>query len=471
MDFWVRWEKMDWKACLKQLLFHIVLGTNNHAYTTPWYIPADRDIAFETLGNEYYGSIDVEIVKKIMSTSPICTYSPDCKITSTELVANNGMWVHTGNPSGMILDMANFDEPTVTWETIEPVGWTRFYGVPSSTEITRSYQESSITPMPIWTTSIHNSSNDFFTQGITVDNIIYASASNGELYALKVNSGLVLWNITIGMNPTKPFNLNGTLFIGSHEGLHKVDTRWMSLGTIPMDPIVCPPVGSQGTIYVGTQTGTLYAIDADSAEILWEKHFNSELWLTLKDNILYVASGKDIFALATDTGATLWSSSVDGPISVQPTIINDTLYVGSWDTAFHALDASTGNELWTFTTGWGIETEPVITEDQVVFGSHDGNIYSVDIYTGQQQWVYSTHSGVHMSPVLIDNYIITGSDDGHVYTLNKETGTPYWSFAPSRTRGDNTCNYFTTAQRSNLIIAENTCIFGSAGTIYCFNIN
>jgi outer membrane protein assembly factor BamB len=377
------------------------------------------------------------------------------------------MWVHTGNPSGTTMEMAMFDHPQVSWETIEPVGWTRLYGLPSPTTPQTTNHMITQTPSVVWKTSVENSSNDFFSQGILVDDIIYTTASNGQLYALDAASGDMLWNVFVGMNPTRPYHVNGSLFIGSHDGLHKVDIQWKSVGTKPFDPIICPPVGQSSKVYIGTVEGDVYALDADSAMVLWHQQFSSETWLEYNEDALVVSSGDTIYRLDPTTGSILWSKLVGGPLTTPATIIDDRIYTGSWDTKFFALDSSTGHIQWSLQTGWGIETEPAIAEQQLIFGSHDGNIYDVEKDSGTQQWFFSCTSGIHQSPVVIDDLVICGSDDGYLYALDKETGTPTWSFSPGRVRTSTSSNYFTTALRSNLIIYQDTVILGACGSFYC----
>jgi outer membrane protein assembly factor BamB len=318
----------------------------------------------------------------------------------------------------------------------------------------------------VWKTSVENSSNDFFSQGILIDDIIYTTASNGQLYALDAISGDVLWEVFIGMNPTGPYHVNGLLFIGSHDGLHKVDINWRSVGTKSFDPIICPPVGQDSRVYIGTVEGDVYALDVDSSAILWHQHFPSEVWLRYSEESLVVSSEDTIYMLDATTGTILWNMLLGGPLTTAATIIDDVIYTGSWDTRFYALDGTNGQIHWSVETGWGIETEPAVTEQQVIFGSHDGNIYSVERGSGTQQWFFSCTSGTHQSPVILDDLVICGSDDGYLYALDKETGLPAWSFAPGRVRSNTSSNYFTTALRSDLIVYQDTVIIGACGSFY-----
>jgi len=474
MDFWVRWEKMDWKLLIQQYVYSLVLGLNNYQYHTPWYLPASRDIAFEELGNKYYGDIDVEVVKEIMSTDPIGTYSPDCKITSSSLVDNNGMWLFTGNPSGKTLSMAQFDSPTVAWEEILPVGWVRVYGLPAehsySPPLTNSGQNDA--SIMKWVTSTDQLRNDISSQSILVNDVMYSTSNNGNLYAIDTETGSILWNRTIGDLPTRPLYVNHSLYIGTHEGLKKLDVEWLQVGEKPIGPIICPPTSGNDTVFVGSQSGILYAYDVDGGVKLWEADLGSEVWVSDPEKgFVVAASGSSVYSFDGETGMIIWTSDIEGLITAQPVIDDDVVYVGSWDSYLYCFDLTDGSILWKAPTGWGVETTAVVDNDTVFVGSHDGILYALEKTSGNVQWAFQTNAGIHSSPIINDKSVIFGSDDGHIYCLHSETGDVRWSFSPGRTITDHHENYFTTAIGSNTVVQDDVVLFAVSGIFYSLYIS
>ena len=69
-----------------------------------------------------------------------------------------------------------------------------------------------------------------------------------------------------------------------------------------------------------------------------------------------------------------------------PAIADGTLFIGSWDSYFYALDAATGKEKWRFKTGEdpdihnqvGIQSSAAVTDGVVYFGCRDSNLYALD---------------------------------------------------------------------------------------------
>jgi len=387
MDFWVRWEKMDWRLLAKRLLYYFLFGWDGYQYHTPRYHPANRDIKFEELGEKYYGRIDVDIVKKIMSTDPIGTYSPDCKITTSSLVRDNGMWVFTGNPSGKILSMINYDTPEFKVEDILPVGWVRIYGLPEDHTLNIDDDSTSIENHASiqWNTSTGNNSNDFISKGVLVDDILYETTSNGKLIAISPITGDIIYTIDIGLNPTKPVYRDGKLFIGSNDGLEIIDLGWNAHGVKDIGRVVSPPVIDDKTLYVGNINGDLYAIDITSGKILW-----------------------------------------------------------------YALYASNGTLKWSFETGWGVDIQPVVYNDILYVGSTDNNFYAIDVDNGIKLWSYHCNAAVHGGIAVSDDFIVFGSDDGNLYALNSN-GIPLWVFTPYRSIKDKINYFTTPIQSLPLI--------------------
>jgi len=73
----------------------------DYGFYTRKYTPAARDLKFEELGEKYYGEIDIEIMKKIMTTRPICNNaSTDAKVSDTNLIESGSIWGFFGNALG-----------------------------------------------------------------------------------------------------------------------------------------------------------------------------------------------------------------------------------------------------------------------------------------------------------------------------------------------------------------------------------
>jgi outer membrane protein assembly factor BamB len=119
-------------------------------------------------------------------------------------------------------------------------------------------------------------------------------------------------------------------------------------------------------------------------------------------------------------------------VHASPAIADGTVFIGSWDSFFYAIDATTGRERWRFKTGEdpdthnqvGIQSSAAVVEGTVYFGCRDSHLYALDANTGQKKWAFATDgSWVVSSPAVRDGtvYFVT-SDSSLLYALNAASG-------------------------------------------------
>ncbi|MCD6220092.1 PQQ-binding-like beta-propeller repeat protein, partial [Candidatus Calescamantes bacterium] len=154
-----------------------------------------------------------------------------------------------------------------------------------------------------------------------------------------------------------------------------------------------PAIGSDGTIYVGSLDGNLYAINPDG---------------TLK-----------------------WKYKTGGCILSPPAIDSvGTIYVGSSDRNLYAINPD-GKLKWKFKTGGFLpQSFPAIGSDGTIYvGSNDVRSFYSNIYAinpdGTLKWKYTTGGWVSSPAIGSDGTIYVGSEDGNLYAINPD-GTLKW---------------------------------------------
>ena len=65
-----------------------------------------------------------------------------------------------------------------------------------------------------------------------------------------------------------------------------------------------------------------------------------------------------------------------------PVVYKNTLFFGSSDSNFYALDIESGFMEWVFKTSAPVNSVPYVDGEKVYFGSSDGFVYAADIKTG-----------------------------------------------------------------------------------------
>jgi outer membrane protein assembly factor BamB len=161
----------------------------------------------------------------------------------------------------------------------------------------------------------------------------------------------------------------------------------------------------------------------------------------LHDGTVYIGSGDGLlYALDASTGAQRWRFRTGRAISSTPAVADGLVFVGSRDNTFWAVDERTGEERWRLETGrdvpfpWGFESGDLYTSSPtwavgtLYFGSGDGRVYAVDPKSGRIRWRFSTRGRVRSSPAVADGRLYAGSADGTLYALDAKSGRELWRF-------------------------------------------
>jgi len=128
----------------------------------------------------------------------------------------------------------------------------------------------------------------------------------------------------------------------------------------------------------------------------------------------------------TTVGKFKWKFTTGAAVTSSPVLDdNNTLYIGSEDNNFYAINRTSGALLWKYTTGGAIaRTSPALDKNGVVYiGSTDGNIYAfdtktIDIRNPTYKWKYQTAGEITSSPTIhTDGTILVGSNDGYMYAI------------------------------------------------------
>jgi len=192
--------------------------------------------------------------------------------------------------------------------------------------------------------------------------------------------------------------------------------------------------GADGTVYIGSEDATLYALNPVDGVVKWRYATGIGIFSTpllSADGTIYVGSADNsLYALNAADGALKWKFTTGNAIVSSPVgDANGTIYVGSYDDSLYALSPN-GTLLWKYTTGSGIGSSPALgTDGTIYFGSYDWFVYALKP-DGTLKWKYNTGNGVWSSPALgADGTVYIGSNNRNLIALNPANGTPKWQFA------------------------------------------
>jgi serine/threonine-protein kinase len=168
-----------------------------------------------------------------------------------------------------------------------------------------------------------------------VDNTIYVGSDGYySIYALDAGRGTVLWHTTnLATIISRPAVGDGLVFVAAiDQKVSALDLQTGKLvwsfqtegnGAQPPLPTGAAVTVSGSVLYVGGQGGVLYALDATSGRMLWQRTLDSAIDSapTVVDGAVYVASDSGtVYAFRASDGAPAWSYRSTGSIYASPVI-------------------------------------------------------------------------------------------------------------------------------------------------------
>ena len=200
------------------------------------------------------------------------------------------------------------------------------------------------------------------SSSVLADGRIYiASARAKTLYALGAETGSLIWEKTLDLEPDGvPAVAHGLIFM---------------------------PVRDLGS----TKTDLL-ALDAGSGEVTWRvpNTEDNSSFSILEDKV--ILGGGDLFAYALDakTGREIWKSPVEGKFSTRsmPAIAFGDVFLADRIGNIYRLDGKTGKRKWIFsdTEGTFDQSSPVVAGNTLYIGSGAGFLYGVNVDSGKLVW-------------------------------------------------------------------------------------
>jgi len=219
-------------------------------------------------------------------------------------------------------------------------------------------------------------------------------------------------------------------------------------------PIKASPVVAYGQVYIGSEDGKLYALNAKEWEIKWVFNANSEIRYSAViwgGRVFFNTRDNRILALDAMSGDKLWEFKSKSWMDSPPVAFDGIVYAGTFPTHIYLLDAITGkikSERKNTVSINGIEyicanaefspinpqynanvwrnnTEssksfPVIANGIVYIGSRTGKIHAFDATSKAEIWTHQVGGPVDAAPAISNGILYTTSLNGTVYAYSNE---------------------------------------------------
>lgn len=125
---------------------------------------------------------------------------------------------------------------------------------------------------------------------------------------------------------------------------------------------------------------------------------------------------------------------------------------------------------WTFAANDKIFAHPCVDGNTLYVGSIDSNFYALDMLSGKPAWRFRTNNGIY-SKALVNHHTVYFKSGNDVFALNKQTGDEIWSSIRNDNRGTGQIDFWDYHSGAPAIYKE-LIYFGLAnGTLLGFDQN
>jgi outer membrane protein assembly factor BamB len=240
------------------------------------------------------------------------------------------------------------------------------------------------------------------------NNLLYASP-DGNIYALNIQNGKLLWQIS-----TQSRTMNQLLLY-------------------------------RDTLYVGTDQGLLLSINPNSGKIIKSTYLSNTPITCIMPKpkkfyqlfnpppLLITSLNGNVYTLEPKSSTTQDNFSLQTQISSCPTVDASNIYVINNSHSLYSYKLSNGNLNWTYETEGKPTFSPIIVNrlttivnlpllnyidraNVVLFGDDQGHLHAIRSSNGSDLWTLNLPEAITILPNIVHNVIYISSQNGSIYS-------------------------------------------------------
>jgi outer membrane protein assembly factor BamB len=292
-------------------------------------------------------------------------------------------------------------------------GWPQAGGGPGHAMYHLSLSDS---PQPAWTADIGEGNDDdaaILAQPVIVGDTLFTMDSRSTVSARRQSDGGAFWEVDL-----EPEDDDEGFFGGG-------------LGF------------EEGTLYVTTGFGKVFALDGSSGAIKWERALPAPLRAapTISGGRVFVVTlDNQSFALAAADGRVLWDhTGIQEPASIlgnaSPAVSGSVVIVAYTSGEIYALQVENGRVVWGDSLAAVRRTDPlsdiaqvrglpVIDRGLVFVVSHAGRTAAIDLRRGNRIW--ERDLGGTETPWAAGDFLYLVTNEAELVSLTREEGAVRW---------------------------------------------
>ncbi|WP_163132505.1 outer membrane protein assembly factor BamB [Agarivorans sp. Alg241-V36] len=274
-----------------------------------------------------------------------------------------------------------------------------------------------------WETRVGKGVDDYFSalSPVVAYDSVFAAARYGQVRAFDLD-GKRLWQ----------------------QDLSRVESNNRFSGNTPDARVSGGLTAAYRRIYLGTENADVFALNAETGEIVWQAAVSGEVLAApaVEDSlVVVVTSNGHLVALDAHSGEQKWDIKIDQPAlslrsKAPPIISNGAIILGRSDGKIGLYLLDSGQLL--FETKLAqpkgsteidrivdVDSKPALIGSQLYAVAYNGNLVSVNLRSGEEDWKrsYSAYQNIASSGLSL--FVTDVSDN--VYSIERNNGVEKWT--------------------------------------------
>lgn len=258
---------------------------------------------------------------------------------------------------------------------------------------------------------------------------LFAQTNHANFYAFDAETGRYLWVAHLGRvtSQAQPASVNSfAVYVTNSNSLFALDRRtgrqmWVKRLS---DLASSNTIADETVVSVGLSNGKMVMFDAKSGEEKFNIQANARITarpLLAGRLIAFGSEDQKLYLSRSEKPKLLWRFAAGDKI-VAPLGSHGlrTILMASLDKNVYAIDLFTGDAKWTYPTGAPITQEPIVADNDVYVVNQEGYLSEIDAETGNSRWTISTLGGRLLSVSKTRIYLESHDDD--LFVVDRESG-------------------------------------------------
>jgi outer membrane protein assembly factor BamB len=305
---------------------------------------------------------------------------------------------------------------------------------------------SQLTAKVLWKAHTGGSNDNYFKLlPVIHGGQLFTASPKGYVRAFNLQDGKLLWEKRLTVPISGGVGLGeGLLLLGTSKGEvialaePNGQEQWRSQVT---SEILAIPRLSKGIVVVRTVDGKLFGLEKLTGKRIWVYERDKVPLLSLRGtsnpvvNEGRVVAGFDngkIVVLDLLSGQLLWEASVSVPkgrtelermtdIDADPILIDNTIYVSSYQGNTLAVDLQKGQPLWK--RDISSHTGFTVDKDTLYLTDGQSQLWALNRYSGATLWKQDKLQARGITtPMIMGDYIVVGDKEGYLHWMRRDDG-------------------------------------------------